>query len=208
MHIAVNANTEQKEICFSKGIPPAIQLSWLETGMVMPVADAYIDFDENNTVFSMVKHKPVFVNAVITTGSQLPPNCIRMNAWNSFLERPVLEIATASARSDAATLLEALGWKYQWAPDVPGMVTARIVAMIINEAYFGLGDGISSKAEIDIAMKLGTNYPLGPFEWAQKIGLVRICQLLKELAKDDPRYTVAPALELETASFIKALRDN
>jgi 3-hydroxybutyryl-CoA dehydrogenase len=197
MHIAVNANTEQKEICFSKGIPSTIQLNWFETGMAIPVADAYIDFDERNKVFSVVKNKPVFVNAVITTGSQLAANCIRMNAWNSFLERPVLEIAAAGARPDAAAILETLGWKYQWAPDVPGMVTARIVAMIINEAYFGLGDGISSKAEIDVAMKLGTNYPLGPFEWAQKIGLMRICQLLKELGKDDPRYAVAPALELE-----------
>ena len=82
-------------------------------------------------------------------------------------------------------------------PDVPGMISTRVIAMIINEAYFGLGDGISSKKDIDIAMKLGTNYPYGPFEWGEKIGLKKIYALLKKLSEKDDRYTVAPALEKE-----------
>ena len=46
-------------------------------------------------------------------------------------------------------------------------------------------------------MKLGTNYPYGPFEWAQKIGLSNIYKLLKALNKDSKRYYVAPAMEKE-----------
>ncbi len=66
--------------------------------------------------------------------------------------------------------------------------------MIINEAWYTLGDDISTKEEIDTAMKLGTNYPYGPFEWGEKIGIERIIELLESLAKTDSRYTVAPAL--------------
>ncbi len=47
------------------------------------------------------------------------------------------------------------------------------MAMIINEAWHALAEEVSTKNEIDTAMKLGTNYPYGPFEWAEKIGLGR-----------------------------------
>ena len=77
------------------------------------------------------------------------------------------------------------------------MLSARIIAMIINEAYYTLEAGISSKAEIDTAMKLGTNYPYGPFEWGEKIGLKNIYMLLFELSKTDDRYIVSTALRDE-----------
>ena len=67
--------------------------------------------------------------------------------------------------------MQALGRQYQLVPDVPGMIAARTVSMIINEAYYTLEEEISSAEEIDIAMKLGTNYPYGPFEWARQIGI-------------------------------------
>jgi 3-hydroxybutyryl-CoA dehydrogenase len=43
-------------------------------------------------------------------------------------------------------------------------------------------------------MKLGTNYPFGPFEWSEKIGLKNICDLLQELSKTEGRYTICEAL--------------
>ncbi len=66
--------------------------------------------------------------------------------------------------------------------------------MIVNEAYYALGEKVSTKAEIDIAMKLGTNYPLGPFEWSEQIGLQNIYSLLLKLSADDNRYLVAYAM--------------
>jgi 3-hydroxybutyryl-CoA dehydrogenase len=54
--------------------------------------------------------------------------------------------------------------------------------MIVNEAFIALKEGVSTKEEIDIAMKLGTNYPYGPFEWAEKIGTERIKNLLSKLS--------------------------
>jgi 3-hydroxybutyryl-CoA dehydrogenase len=77
------------------------------------------------------------------------------------------------------------------------MITPRTIAMIINEAYFALEEEISSKEQIDIAMKLGTNYPYGPFEWAEKIGLKKIYNLLTQLYQTDKRYIPAPFMKKE-----------
>jgi 3-hydroxybutyryl-CoA dehydrogenase len=83
------------------------------------------------------------------------------------------------------------------------LVAAKIIAMIINEAYFALGENISTKNEIDVAMKLGTNYPYGPFEWSEKIGLKKIYALLKKLCEKDSRYNIAPAMENELQANFK-----
>ena len=72
-----------------------------------------------------------------------------------------------------------------------------MVATVINEAYFTLEEKVSSKEEIDIAMKLGTNYPYGPFEWSKKIGLKKIFDLLTLLAKTNARYEPSPLLKKE-----------
>jgi 3-hydroxybutyryl-CoA dehydrogenase len=109
-------------------------------------------------------------------------------------------VATDAQLENAGAILQALQWKFQTVPDVPGMIAARVIAMIVNEAYFGLGDEISSKKDIDTAMKLGTNYPYGPFEWSEKIGLKKIVSLLKKLSENDKRYAVAPAMEKELMS--------
>ena len=85
------------------------------------------------------------------------------------------------------------------APD--DQISLRIISMIVNEAYFALGDEISTKAEIDIAMKLGTNYPYGPFEWSQRIGLKKIFALLQNLGGGDERYEIAPLLKYEVESI-------
>jgi len=63
--------------------------------------------------------------------------------------------------------------------------------------YFTLAEEVSSKQETDIAMKLGTNYPYGPFEWAEKIGLKNILALLQQLGKEQQRYQPAALLEKE-----------
>lgn len=206
MHIVVKADQPQKEQFLAKGVPAAIQVSWLDNQDVVPAADAYFDlcFETEPSAFELIRSAPVFANAVIPTSRQLPANVIRMNAWNSFFERPLLELAATRFKTEAEAVLQALGWKYQWVADEPGMVSARVVAMIINEAYFGLGDEISTKADIDIAMKLGTSYPYGPFEWAEKIGLSSIYKLLNTLCMQDARYAVAPALEKEIRKMEEA----
>jgi 3-hydroxybutyryl-CoA dehydrogenase len=81
-----------------------------------------------------------------------------------------------------------------WVDDQPGFISARVIVMIINEAFLALGEGVSSKNDINTAMKLGTNYPYGPFEWAEKIGIKNIITLLKKMSATNPAYTPARLL--------------
>ena len=98
---------------------------------------------------------------------------------------------------------------YDYAPDAPGSparaaevdralaasVVDRVVGCIVNEAALALGDAIASAADIDLAMKLGTNYPKGPLAWGEEIGPARIVSLLRALGAAHPeRYPIAPRL--------------
>ena len=145
-----------------------------------------------------INKQPVFINSVIETldDLNLSGNISRLNGWPTFLQRDTWEIATRD-QVLVKKIFETIGWKYLIVPDEPGLIAARIVAMIINEAYFALQDDVSSKDQIDLAMKLGTNYPYGPFEWSEKIGLHNIHNLLTKLNKTDPRYHLAAIIEKE-----------
>ena len=96
------------------------------------------------------------------------------------------------------SIFQKLNWKFLLVPDISGMITPRVIAMIINEAYYTLEQEVSTKEEIDIAMKLGTNYPMGPFEWSEKIGLKNIYSLLMKLSIHEERYLPAQLLKKES----------
>ena len=142
--------------------------------------------------------KPVIVNSVIETRTDLslPPNVYRINGWPTFLHRSVWEIAGV-ADEEIEAVFEMLNIKINFVKDEPGFISARVIAMIINEAYFALEDNVSSKTEIDIAMKLGTNYPFGPFEWVLQIGTGNVLALLQKLYLTDSRYKPSQLLAKE-----------
>ncbi len=139
--------------------------------------------------------KPVFINSVTNTlvHMRIPKNVLRINGWHTFLQRPLWEVA-GEITTTAENILLQINKRIIAVKDEPGFIAGSTVAMIINEAYFALGDAISDKTAIDTAMKLGTNYPYGPFEWADKIGITNVYELLKKLSETDTRYTPAPAL--------------
>lgn len=164
-------------------------------------ADAFfcLNTDEISKGFDSLEI-PVIVNSVFETLSDLslPKNVYRINGWAGFLSRAVWEI-TGIANETIEGVFKTLNIKINFVKDEPGFVSARVIAMIINEAYFALEDNVSSKAEIDIAMKLGTNYPLGPFEWASQIGVQNILELLQKLCLTDNRYKPSQLLIKEAA---------
>lgn len=144
----------------------------------------------------------IIVNSVILTLDQFPKDFIRINGWPGFLGGAVIEASAINndIKKSAEELFSLFGKTIEWVPDIPGLISPRVLSMIINEAYFALQEGVSGKAEIDIAMKLGTNYPFGPFEWAGKIGLKNIASLLSSLAATIPRYQPAELLLKESTS--------
>ena len=104
---------------------------------------------------------------------------------------------SAGGEKTAKKVFDELGWDYQLVPDITGMISARIAGAIINEAYHTLQAKVSTRSEIDIAMKLGTHYPYGPFEWSKKIGLKKVYEMLLQLSKENSRYEVSTLLKDE-----------
>ena len=137
----------------------------------------------------LLKGNPIFINEVVRTLSEInaSENVIRINGWPGFLNRPVWE-AAGKIDETARDAVKMLGREIIKVKDVPGLVAASVISMIINEAYFAKKENISSEEEIDMAMKLGTNYPFGPFEWANRIGIKNIYDLLEKLSVQNPRY--------------------
>lgn len=165
-------------------------------------ADAFFVLKETDRGgFPDFTSRPVFINAVAETLHELQaaPNVSRLNAWPTFLKRNVWEIATRDAAA-VTTLFAAIGWDFLVVPDKPGFIAARIIAMIINEAYYALGDGISSKEEINTSMRLGANYPYGPFEWLEIIGIEKVYALLQKLSAHNEKYSISPAMEAAVKS--------
>ena len=149
---------------------------------------------------------PVMINSVAYTIEEIGQPFIRINAWPGMLEREVHELAIGPGmdRRDLDVLYQQLGWKYRLVPDIPGMISGRILAMIVNEAYYTLQENVSTREEIDIAMKLGTNYPMGPFEWSEKIGLENIYDLLNKLGATDHRYIPAKGMSAALEDKLRA----
>jgi 3-hydroxybutyryl-CoA dehydrogenase len=88
------------------------------------------------------------------------------------------------------------------APRPDESVALRILAMLVNEAAALVDRGEAAPADVDIAMRLGTNYPLGPLEWGDKIGASKIAAILDQLAVAHPtgRYRVADRLRRAAAA--------
>lgn len=197
MQIIVKASEGQKLEWLQKGTVGAIQVHFLDQADPTIEADAYFDllFETEGSAFSHIQDKPVFVNAVLQEAKTLPDNYIRINAWPGFINRPVIEIALHQEGliKQVSSIFNNMGWDYEKTPDIPGMIAARALAMIINEAFFTIGEDISNESSIDLAMQLGTNYPKGPFAWAKQIGENNIYQLLLAMAKADMKYEPAPA---------------
>ena len=204
MRLVVLTNEQLKEELLSTGISDGCKVEWINSSKEFSSyadADAAIDllFEQNDYDTSYLKdfvNRPVFVNSMNKTIAEIDLPVIRMNAWPGFLKRNVAEACCSDEvnKNKAEQVLNLLSRKAEWIPDIKGFISARVVSMIINEAYFALEENVSTKEEIDIAMKLGTNYPYGPFEWSKKIGLQNIASLLIELSKTEKRYEPASLL--------------
>lgn len=122
-----------------------------------------------------------------------------INALPTFINRSIAEISVfnLAQKNRIETIFSSLSWNFKLVDDRVGMVTPRVLFMIINEACYTLEEETASINDIDIAMKLGTNYPFGPFEWADKIGIKPIYETLNALFEDtqDERYKICPLLK-------------
>ncbi len=204
MRIAVITDDTLKEEWLAQGLADGVQVEWLGEVTAIPGIECYIDllFDNSRQRIDRLNQlQPAFVivNSVASVLADLPGIAVRINGWSTFLKRPLVEACAVDGelKKMAGEFLSAFHKQIEWVPDIPGFISARVISMIINEAWYALEEEVSSREEIDTAMKLGTNYPLGPFEWGQQIGLKNICDLLNAMAKINARYIPARLLKKE-----------
>jgi 3-hydroxybutyryl-CoA dehydrogenase len=118
----------------------------------------------------------------------------------------LVELTRTPATADVAAaraeqFFGGLGLPTVWVGDAPGLVLGRIVAQVVNECAFAVGEGIGSAEDVDAGMKLGLNYPTGPLAWADEIGLDHIVMILDGLREEygEERYRCAPLLRRITS---------
>ena len=101
-----------------------------------------------------------------------------------------------AAAAAAERFFATLGRGAEWVGDAPGLVSGRILAMLVNEACFALGEGAGSAADIDAGMQLGLNHPRGPLAWGDLVGPGAVLETLLALGEEyrEERYRPAPAL--------------
>ncbi|RPI17577.1 MAG: 3-hydroxybutyryl-CoA dehydrogenase [Ignavibacteriae bacterium] len=141
---------------------------------------------------------PVYEQA---SSSNFPGRLIGIGLYNNITESKRFEIAPSRKTDDQImyivdAFLKEQDKAYTIVPDRSGMVFPRIVAMIINEAAQVYAEQIANKEDIDTAMKLGTNYPYGPLEWADKLGVELVYNILNSLFEEfgEDRYRPHPSL--------------
>jgi len=207
MQWVVLADENQRKELLSEGVSGNIDLVWIKQLKDFPeyrIADGFVDLlftndEERIELLKTFLPRSVIVHSVAVTLDEMKVPFIRINAWPGFLERRIIEASSKDDRQkqDAEQFFLQLNKKIEWLPDMPGFVTARIISMIINEAWFAYGENLSTKQEMDAAMKLGLNYPYGPFEWCARIGTKNIYDLLIALTALNSSYAPAPLLEKE-----------
>jgi len=135
----------------------------------------------------------IFVDAYATDLKALakrlrhPERVVGFGLLGALDRQSAIEIVDAEATSDdalelAQEVFEAIGKRVVLVEDRPGLFIGRVVGSIINEAIYAVEEGVASPDDIDLAMRLGTNYPLGPIAWGREIGGNRIVRILQRLA--------------------------
>lgn len=143
----------------------------------------------------------------LASWSRRPERIVGFATFHPLARRNVIELARGldtgdEAMAAAGALVECLGKESAVVKDAPGLVFPRILSLIINEAARSLDEGVATAEEIDVALRLGTNYPQGPLRWADEIGLDEVLAVLEGLLEEtgDDRYRPAPLLRKMVAS--------
>jgi 3-hydroxybutyryl-CoA dehydrogenase len=205
------SNLEELKQKFGRAHTYMLAESKSEISTCLKNTDVIFDFDpseETVAMYSECSH-PIFLNSVFTSltnlisksGMDKPEVFFGFCGLPTFVNRSVLEVSVRSEKSKKylEKICSQLETEFVCVEDRIGFITPRVIFMIINEAYYTLEEGTATRADIDLAMKLGTNYPWGPFEWARRIGISVVIKLLDAVYKDtsDARYTVCNLLRTE-----------
>jgi len=137
----------------------------------------------------------------VASNTKRPGKVIGMHFMNPVPVMKLVEIIKGIATDDSTfdaviTLAEKLGKDIAVSKDYPGFIVNRILMPMINEAVFTYYEGIANVEDIDKAMKLGTNQPMGPLALADLIGLDTVLNIINVLYEEfkDPKFRPCPLL--------------
>ncbi|MFA7468449.1 MAG: 3-hydroxyacyl-CoA dehydrogenase family protein, partial [Desulfotomaculaceae bacterium] len=135
----------------------------------------------------------------ISAATKRPEKCIGLHFFNPVHIMKLVEIVNGLETSDETFALseeacQKMGKQTVKINEFPGFVTTRINALIGNEAFTMLQEGVGSPEDIDKALKLGLNHPMGPFEMVDLVGLDTRLQILQYLYESlgDKKFKPAP----------------
>ena len=150
---------------------------------------------------------PIIVNTSTLSITELaqnltsPERVLGMHFLYPVTTQPVVEVVRGQVTSDAAfelarTFARILGKVPIEVFESPGFVTTRVILPLINEAIHVVMEGVASAAEVDLAMKLGYEFRIGPLEWADRVGLHKILTWLEYLFQEtgDQKFRPCPLL--------------
>jgi 3-hydroxybutyryl-CoA dehydrogenase len=176
-------------------------------GFAIELTNVAIDTKRKNLIaLDRIPDIPILSSSVTVTIAEQsiwitnPHRLIGIGALPSLLDGSLIELVAGKASKDivgtARDFVKSLGKESAFVQDSVGMVMPRILCALANEAHFAMAEGVASASDIDTAMKLGTNYPDGPVEWAEKIGIKHVFAVLSAMYSHfgEERYRIAPAL--------------
>jgi 3-hydroxybutyryl-CoA dehydrogenase len=214
---------ELHELCREKGLEAALLSNAAE---LAPTPSVVIETsatagDEKRTVLQRLDHalpsSAVIIasclgaaTTVLASWAGRPARIVGFATFHPLKDRRVIELAAGmqtaeSSMQTAEQLFKSLGKETVRVKDAAGLTFPRILSLIINEATRSLEEGVATAEEIDVAMRLGVNYPQGPLRWADQIGLDEVLAVLEGLQREtgDDRYRPTPLLKkLVLAGFL------
>jgi 3-hydroxybutyryl-CoA dehydrogenase len=151
-----------------------------------------------------------FATTLIASWVKKPERIVGFATFSPLKDRKLVELAaglrtTEPSITQVEQLFKSLGKETVRVKDAAGLTFPRILSLIINEAARSLEEGVATAEEIDLAMRLGVNYPHGPLRWADQIGLDEVVAVLEGLQREtgDDRYRPAALLKkLVLAGFL------
>lgn len=207
MAVAVKTNAGEK---VPKGVARATRPTKAVT-TALELTNTSLDAKKRNLIFldtALASSIPIISSSVTVTVAEQSSwikqadRLIGIGALPSLLDGGLIEFAQSPVTNDrtvvqARSFASAIGKESAIVQDSIGLVMARMLCMLTNEAYFAMAEGVAAAGDIDTAMKLGTNYPSGPVERAGKIGLKHVHAVLSALYRQfgEDRYRVAPLLQ-------------
>lgn len=189
--IASNNKISEITVCGSLGTADELIPLFKKAGIKVVTAqgDGYIEFNDIKLFLANGKM------ASQISQQRNEKNIVQFDINIDYELSPSITIATSllaqeHVSSNVAALFKEIGKETLIVKDSPGLIMARTVAMLANEASSTVTNGVCDEQSADVAMENGVNYPIGPFKWIDKVGIESILNILNNLEDfyKDTRY--------------------